>query len=252
MNDPVAPTPRPEDLPPPEVLSLDRILEAVWETAVESFIRAILMTVFGGIAIGLASGIWQKMAPSRPPGFQAHPEAESTASSPRPFWQAWIGEHRFLLLWGLIFLVTLWSRLVRRRVQSGESQPDSVVAQITHHLSENWFGLIVGNAFGALLSALVVCWLQQFTLANLLFHWAMDSILAGLHSFAERLLGPGRTGAFQAWFHWYGDNQFKFTFWFFYVSAICDDLGIPNFKTIGAALLGRLRRGFMRRGEIRT
>ncbi|HWW01402.1 MAG TPA: hypothetical protein VNZ64_17025 [Candidatus Acidoferrum sp.] len=28
-------------------------------------------------------------------------------------------------------------------------------------------------------------------------------------------------------------NQFKFTFWFFYTAAICDDLGLPNFKTLG-------------------
>jgi hypothetical protein len=88
-------------------------------------------------------------------------------------------------------------------------------------------------------------WIQQFTFANLVLHWLLESVLASLQSLAHQFLGGG-ADTVTAWCSWYVDNQLKFTFWFFYLSAICDDLGIPNFKTLGRGLarvtLKRIRR----------
>ena len=39
--------------------------------------------------------------------------------------------------------------------------------------------------------------------------------------------------------NWYGDNQFKFMFWLFYSAAICDDLGLPNYKALARFLWQR-------------
>jgi len=232
MNEPVVNT-SPQESHPPAILSLDRITSILWGSAVESFIRAILVVVFGRIAISIASTICGEMLPSRPPGFGHHVEAETTPVGARPRWETWFGEHQFVVVFGLIFVLAAWSRLVREIRHTEESKVESHLGKITDHLSENWFSLVVGNAFGALISAIVLVWVQRFTFANLIFHWLLESVLSGLHSLSQQLLGIGAADAFKSWFNWYGNNQLKFTFWFFYLSAICDDLGIPNFKTIG-------------------
>lgn len=239
MNKPVVNTP-PQDSPPPAILGLDRVLALLWESAVESFVRAILISVFGGIAISIASGAWEEMAPSRPPGFSRHVAAENTPPGVPPRWETRFGQHRFVIVFGLVFAVTAWFRLVRERQSAEESKADSHLRKITRDLSENWFRLIVGNAFGALISAMVVIWVQRFTFANLIIHWLLESVMSGLQNLAHQLLGAGRSETFDAWFRWYGDNQLKFTFWFFYLSAICDDLGIPNFKTLGRRVARRV------------
>jgi len=239
MNEPVVNTP-PQDSHPPAILSLDRVAAILWESAVESFIRAILVIVFGCIAVSMASGIWGEMVPSRPPGFGHQIEAENTPPGAPPRWETWFGEHRFVIVFGLIFALTVWFRLVGERQQTQESKAESHLNKITHHLSENWFRLVVGNAIGALISAVVIVWVQRFTFANLVFNWLLGSVLSALQNLAHQLLGAARADTFDAWFNWYGNNQLKFAFWFFYLSAICDDLGIPNFKTLGRRLVRRI------------
>src|SRR3974390_3597336 len=201
MNEPVVNT---QDSPQPEILSLDRVVAILWESAVESFVRAILVVVFGSIALSMASGIWEEMAPSRPPGFGRQTQAEATPPSPRPAWENWFGEHRFVIVFGLIFALSAWLRLVRERRGSGESKAESHLGKITHHLSENWFRLVVGNAFGALISAMVLVWVQRFTFANFLFHWLLESVLASLQKLAQHLVGTRGADTVQAWFGLYG------------------------------------------------
>lgn len=239
MNGPLVNTP-PQDSPPAAILSADRVIAILWRSAVESFIRAILVVVFGSIALSMASGIWDEMVPSRPPGFGRQIEAENTPPGAPPPWETWFGAHRFVIVFGLIFALTAWFRLVRERQQTEEPKAESHLNRLTHHVSENWFGLVVGNAFGALISAIVLVWVQRFTFANLVFNWLLESVLSVLQGLAHRLLGAGHAETFDAWFSWYGQNQLKFTFWFFYLSAICDDLGIPNFKTLGRRLARRI------------
>jgi hypothetical protein len=239
MNKPVV-NALPQDSRQPESLSIDRIVAILGKSAVQSFVRAILIVAFGSIAISMASGIWEEMAPSLPPGFGQKPEVEAATPAPSNTPETWSAEHRFLIVFGLIFILTVWFRL---KHDTAESKAESHLEKFTNHLSENWFRLIVGNAIGALISAIVLVWVQQFTFANMLLHWLLESILSGLQTLAQQFLGTSRADTVQAWFSWYGDNQLKFTFWFFYLSAICDDFGIPNFKTLGR----RLARGLLKR-----
>ena len=231
----------PENSPPPEILTADRVIGILWESAVESFVRAILVIVFGSLAIGAASEIWGEMAPSRPPGFAAKPAAEATPAVAHSDWEGQFGQHRFVIVFSLMFVLTAWFRLFRPRAGNELSGVERHVTRITRHVSENWFRLIVGNAFGALISAIVLIWIQRFTIPNLLFRWALESVMSGLQSLTETLFGVSQSNTIAAWLHWYGDNQLRFAFWFFYVSAICDDLGIPNFKTLGVWALRRIR-----------
>jgi hypothetical protein len=251
MNGPPVNTPS-QDSPQPAMLTPERVVAILWRSAVESFVRAILVVVFGSIAVSMASGIWEEMVPSRPPGFGHLLETENPPPGAPPQWETWFGEHRFVVVFGLIFALTAWFRLVRERQQTEESKSESHLNKITHHLSENWFRLVVGNAFGALISAFVLAWVQRFTFANLVFNWLLHSVLSVLQSLIHQLLGAGRADTFDAWFGWYGDNQLKFTFWFFYLSAICDDLGIPNFKTLGRRLARSVLKRVKRQGGVLT
>ena len=88
--------------------------------------------------------------------------------------------------------------------------------------------LLVVNAFGAILPTMAVMAFARFTPSGGL----IDSALHELQGVVRWLFGSDGGAVFQSWLHWYDYNQLKFTFWFFYLAAVCDDLGLPNFKAL--------------------
>jgi hypothetical protein len=66
-------------------------------------------------------------------------------------------------------------------------------------------------------------------------------VLDALQSTAQQLFGASSGHQVNSWFEWYGENGFKFCFWVFYLGAICDDLGIPNFKSLGRWIGRKIR-----------
>ncbi len=76
----------------------------------------------------------------------------------------------------------------------------------------------------------------------MLWGWFAESILPGLHKLAEQVFGASRVDGFRRLFSWYGENQFKFDFWFIYFASVCDDLGLPNLKTLARFFWRRLRK----------
>src|SRR5262249_15753681 len=141
------------------------------------------------------------------------------------------------------FALKVWAQITARGFQAEQGNGCSTHAQrIGKHLSENWFGLIVGNAFGALISAMVVVWVQQFSTWYWILHLLLDSIASSGHTVGTAVFGNNGANAIGSWFGWYGENQLKLTFWAFYFAAICDDLGIPNLKTLGRWCWMRLRK----------
>jgi hypothetical protein len=236
MEKPVANVPR-ENSDPREDLSFANVPAILWECALDAFIKSILATVFGGIAISLAGIVWHKMAPSAPPGFSPKPEAEARSPGTWSNWEATFKRNQFVIVFVVIFGLTLWGRLG----SSHQITCPSRLHKIGKQVSEQWFRLIVINAFGAMISAVVVVWAGQFTLTKLLFGWLVHSVVVGVENVVHQLFGARGGDTALAWFNWYGENQLKFTFWFFYLAAICDDLGFPNLKTLGRWLAGRLR-----------
>jgi hypothetical protein len=95
-----------------------------------------------------------------------------------------------------------------------------------------------------MISAMVVNWAQQFTPTRLLFGSLLGSVWAGVQGMIQGVFGARGGDVLGAWVNWYGDNQLKFTFWALYLAAICDDLGIPNLKTLGRWLGRRVRKRF--------
>ena len=223
-------TPLAQRAPPPRHSpSPEAAFEILWASAVESFVSALVVSVLGAIALGIVGGLCEEMAPSLPP-FLAGKPASHVAGLAHPWWKA-AKEHAFVVLWVLFFVHTTWVRFTRPGA-GAKGGKGAWVRRALARFSENWFELIVGNAFGAMVSALVLVWVQQFSFSQILLHWLLESCLAGLQNLAAHLFGTGRVDAVSSLFSWYADNQFKFTFWVLYISAICDDLGLPNFKTL--------------------
>jgi hypothetical protein len=51
----------------------------------------------------------------------------------------------------------------------------------------------------------------------------------------------------ERWSTWYGVNQTKFAFWLLYSAALCDDLGLPNYKTLARRAWNRFCKAIQRR-----
>ncbi len=242
-----------ESANPQQNLSLDTFVTTVFESAVSAFIKSILVTVFGSIALGLAGGIWEEMAPSAPPGFAGKPEAEAVHSSAWRSVRGVLDQHAFAIVFSVLFACTLWVRLARPKETRDRTKSTSRLQKMGKHLAEEWFSLIVVNAIGAMISAIVLVWVQQFTVDKIFLGWLVDSVLAGVINVVQALLWNGPANGLHAWFDWYGDNLLKFNFWIFYLAAICDDLGLPTFKTLGRWLGRRVRqRRVMRKTQIST
>jgi hypothetical protein len=64
---------------------------------------------------------------------------------------------------------------------------------------------------------------------------------------AIRLAGGSLPDLVERWFSWYGANQAKFAFWLLYSAALCDDLGLPNYKTLARRPWNRFSKEFQRR-----
>jgi hypothetical protein len=212
------------------------IYDILWNSAWESLVSAFLVTLLGSIALGIVGDLWKEMSPSMPPGFshQKTPEAE-TEPSPNPthlHLPGFIQEHRFPIVYCVIFITTAGVRL--RDLFRGELAPGrkSRLGKIARRLSEDWFGLIVGNAFGAMVSAMIFVWVTQFSWVQFLIHHLLGAILPSLRDVVSWILGQRAGNWVGSWLDWYSDNQLRFTFWLLYLGSICDDLGVPNLKSL--------------------
>jgi hypothetical protein len=83
----------------------------------------------------------------------------------------------------------------------------------------------------ALVAVLVLQFVQRFSLTHLLWE-AVSNVFYQVLGAAARLVGVSLPSLLERWFSWYGENQTKFAFWLLYSAAICDDLGLPNYKAL--------------------
>jgi len=201
-------------------------------SAVKALPEAIFVLVMGNVAVELVGGIWHEMAPSLPPGVDGKTfSAAGHSISSLLQWPS-IKEHQFLIVYCIFLLHNLRIRLFRKPWPEADSILEYQPSSDRKRFLRGWFGLIVGNAFGAMFSALALFWAQQFSLSQLFWHAVLQPVAAFLQSIAASLFGQSSASTFQNWISWYGENQLKFNFWILYLAAICDDLGIPNLKTL--------------------
>ena len=221
-------------------LTLSAAASILWECAWEAVFLAFFARLFGGIAVGIVGGIWHDMTPSPPPGFERRqlPEADPAAS----FSFGFLRQHSFVLLAAVFFLLKSAARFAGYSRRAEHRQAAAWAQGLLQRAGENWFGLIVGNAFGALVTTIILQFSGQFSFTSFLWQICSDFLRSLAHGAESFLPHSGWLDRFGALWGWYSDNRFKFMFWFFYVAALCDDLGLPNFKTLGRYAWRRLHR----------
>ena len=207
---------------------------------------AFLVCILGSIAIGMLSGICGQMTPSPPPGWDGHPEL---TGAPTQWWHASrdaIHRHSFAVLFVALFLAKSALRLAHYATEPRLRSIAAVVLRVTRRFSEHWFSLLVKNAFAAFIGVVVIQFVQQFSPTNWIWN-AVMGVVGQIVGGAARLVGAGLPELVQRWLSWFGDNQTKFSFWLLYSAAICDDLGLPNYKTLARLAWKRVRRRIQRR-----
>lgn len=224
------PTPSPCQLEPGRTLNLDSAVGLVWRCAWEAVVLAFLVRLFGGIALEMVGGLWHDMAPGAPPGFGSRPLPEAEPSASVSF--GFVRQNSFILLAVAFFLIKCAARFAHYSRSQQHRQAAAWAHGLLQRAGDNWFRLIVGNAFGAFIAAIILHFTQQFTFTNLVWQFFVDLARPLTQGAASVLSHFGLFERLGALFHWYSENRFKLTFWFFYTTSICDDLGLPNFKTL--------------------
>ena len=188
---------------------------------------AFLVSILGSIAIGILSGICGTMTPSLPPGLEVHPALTSWWHSS----QNAIHRHAFVILFLALFVVKSALRLAHYSSDPRQRKAAARTLWATRRISRDWFSLLIKNAFVAFVGVLVLQFVQNFSLTHWLWE-AVRNVLSPVLQAAVRLVGGSLSSLVERWFSWYGANQTKFAFWLLYSAALCDDLGLPNYKTL--------------------
>ena len=221
----------------PAELTFDRVVEVLWDSAWEALILAFLVQLFGSIAVGLVSGLWLEMAPSLPPFFAHQPLAEAGAGAGFKF--TFLQQHRLVFLFAVLFVGKSAAQLLRHSGKEEHRQAVARLQGILGRVSGQWFKLVVVNAFTAFVAVMVLQLTQQFSGTQLLWQFVCDLCRPAFQAVVGLLPGAGTASLLENLAAWYGDNQFKFMFWLCYSAAICDDLGLPNYKTLARFLWRR-------------
>ncbi len=224
----------------PRPLTADVLWTAMKASALAAFIRAFLVQIFGSIILGILGGIFAENTPSAPPIFQGL-QLEATPRAIGHNLSRSLGEHMFWVLFGILFAASLAVRLRHYLPSPHHRRFLAILLRLSRKGSTQWFSLFVMNAFTAWISAMMLGFAQRFSWVQIVWGVIMNALQPVFHFIAS--LVPGAS-AFGRWLDWYGDNQVKFAFWFFYLAAISDDLGLPNLKTLFRWGLRRLRHFF--------
>jgi len=222
-----------------------KVGEILWVSAKKALLMAFLVSILGSIAIGILSGICGKMTPSLPPGLEGHPALTST---PAHWWHASknaIHRHAFAILFLALFVVRSALRLAHYSRDPRQRKAAARALWVTRRISRDWFSLLIKNAFAAFVGVLVLQFVQQFSLTHLLWE-AVRNVFSPVLETAIRLVGGSLPSLVERWFSWYGANQTKFAFWLLYSAALCDDLGLPNYKTLARRASKRVRTAIQR------
>jgi hypothetical protein len=220
----------------PRPLTFESAAELVWESACEAAILTFLVLIFGSIALGFVSSIWRDMAPALPPLVTSDPSLEAEPSSKIDF--RFFRQHRYALIFAAMFIGIAAGRLLKYTGTPKQQNAATWVEKAFRRISEQWFKLIVINALLALVGAMILQATQQVSFIHVLWNIFRDSILAVIQLIANAF--PATiVNVVEIQVAWYKANELKFIFWLLYIAAICDDLGLPNYKTIGRYLSRR-------------
>lgn len=200
----------------------DNLSDRLVDIAVDAAIKSFVVMILGNIALSLVGSIAGRMIPSPPPGLAAAVESSATWTA----WWAALKAIKFYLIFFILFFFGFRARFARET--STDPAPTSTTRwqRFGRRFSENWFGSLVGNAFLAMAIAAALLTIPKFSFWHWFWNW-----LSGVVK-PEQVLGEDWLGSLRPWLGWYDGNQLQFNFWVIYLGGVCDDLGIPNFKSL--------------------
>jgi len=213
----------------PARLTVSKVTDILWNSAWEALVLGFVVVIFGSIALGFVSAVWRDMTPSLPPGFASEPKLEAQ-SSPLNF--SFLREHKNALIFLGLFGGITAGRLLQYSRSEDQRRTVARVNKAFRRLADNWLGLIVINAFLTVFAVAIIQFTQQFTLTAFLWHICGD-LVTGLLRTVANLFSADAVQYVENLIAWYKVNQPRFLFWLLYTAAICDDLGLPNYKTFG-------------------
>jgi hypothetical protein len=219
----------------PKALTFARVTEILWESAWEALVLGFLVVIFGSLVFGFVSSVWRDMTPSLPPGIGSEPKLE-VEGSPLNF--SFLREHRNVLIFLVLFSGITAGRLLEYSRSHEQRRAAAWAKRAFRRISDQWFGLIVINAFLTVIAVMIIRFTQQFTLTAFLWHIVGDLVTALIRNVAN-LFSTDAVQYVENLIGWYKVNQPRFLFWLLYTAAICDDLGLPNYKTLGKFLWRR-------------
>src|SRR5947209_7842585 len=209
----MTPTAKALEVPPRPTSA--KVVDALRSSAIDAFVKTILILVMGNIAVGILGAIFSSMTPSLPPFLAgiSVPQSNSSSSGMLHKWWSSAHEHQFAIVFTILFAVYARMRLMAVFCITGEASIiPTRLQKIRNRLSEDWFRLIIGNAFGALVSAIVLYFVENFTGTRILFNLLLAAILPAINAVATLVLGSGIVNFIGGLFSWYGDNQLRFNF----------------------------------------
>jgi len=219
----------------PAKLTASKVTNILWDSAWEALVLGFLVVIFGSITFGLVSGLWRDMTPSLPPGIGSEPKLEAEGS---PLNFSFLREHRNALIFLVLFSGITAGRLLEYSRSDNHRRAAAWAKRVFQRISDQWLGLIVLNAFVTVIAVTIIKFTQQFTLTAFLWHILGDLVTALIRNVAN-LFSTDAVQYVENLVGWYKVNQPRFLFWLLYTAAICDDLGLPNYKSLGRFLWRR-------------
>src|SRR5689334_9816374 len=150
----MTPTAKALDVPPRPTSG--KVVDALWSSAIDAFVKTILILVMGNIALAILGGIFSSMTPSLPPFLRVSsgPQSHSSTSGILQKWWSSAHEHQFAIICAILFAIYSRMRLIAVFGITGEASGEASTTptrlqNISNRLSKDWFRLIIGNAFGA-------------------------------------------------------------------------------------------------------
>jgi len=219
----------------PAKLTPSGVTDILWESAWEALVLGFLVVIFGSLVFGFVSSVWRDMTPSLPPGLASEPKLEAEGS---PLDFSFLREHKNALIFLVLFCGITAGRLLKYSRNEDHRRAAAWAKRVFKRISDQWLGLIVLNAFVTVIAVSIIQFTQQFTLTAFLWDICGDLVTALLRNVAS-LFSTDAVQYVENLVGWYKINQPRFLFWLLYTAAICDDLGLPNYKTLGRFLWRR-------------
>ena len=213
-------------------LSVEEFFRIVKDGAIKAIIVTFLVMLLGNIALGIVSSIIRDQIPSMPPITSSIQLEVSTRNG--FIEKLWVSSkaHGSSILFGAFFIFITGTRLAGYSDNTRMRKIAAWCLKKYRHVSNHWFGSIVGNAFYASAMVTVLAFSRFFNFDQWLIHFLLDRFRPLMEWLGQLLLGAAIMDYVNVWISWYGHNQAKFAFWALYLAAIADDMGLPNYKTI--------------------